>query len=66
MKSLVSLGLKPDIVTYNSLLQSYVKSNRLREAETIFEKMIVANIPPGAITYNTLISGYAKIGNDEM
>ncbi len=48
-------------ITRLKSIQDCTKSKRLKEAESIFVRMIVSQIQPDIITYSTRMSGYAKL-----
>lgn len=54
-------GIKPDEILYNCILDTCVKYNRIKQAETIFNDMKEANVTPSRITYAIMIKAY---GND--
>ncbi|PKC66235.1 TPR-like protein [Rhizophagus irregularis] len=53
-------GLSPDVYTYTSLINAYVKASDINKAEKIFSEMKKAGIEPSITTYNVLMSYYAK------
>ena len=55
---------KPNLVTYNSLLDCAVHSNRFEEMESIFQN-IISNLKPDLITHSTYIKGLCK-SNDAI
>lgn len=50
-------NLKPNDVTYNSLIDACVRSNQMREAWKLLNEMQVNNIVPDNFTFSTLIKG---------
>ena len=49
--------LKPNDVTYNSLIDACVRCNRLNSAWQLLSEMQQNNIVPDNFTYSTLIKG---------
>lgn len=54
-------GIKPDEVLYNSIIDTCIKYNRIKQAEALFEDMKEAQVTPSRITYAIMIKAY---GND--
>ncbi|KAI5683740.1 hypothetical protein M9H77_04968 [Catharanthus roseus] len=50
--------VRPDIITYNSLIYSYCRERRMREALRLFKEIKGAN--PDQVTYTTLIDGCCR------
>lgn len=59
------MGVKPDIVSYNSLIDVYCKGREMDKAYKIFEKMKEEDIMPDVITYTSLIGGLGLIGQPD-
>jgi pentatricopeptide repeat domain-containing protein 1 len=53
-------GLKPDVITYNSLIDGYGKAGLLTEAVIVFEEMKDEGCEPDVITFNSLINCFCK------
>lgn len=51
---------KPNIVTYNCIIDVCVKSNNLEKAKKIFEEMSTSEIKPDLISYSTIMKIYTK------
>ena len=49
-------GVKPNVVTYNSLISAYDKGGQWQKAEEAFEQMKAAGVTPDIKTYNPLLS----------
>lgn len=58
-------GLKPNTVSYNSLLKVCMVTNSLGTAEHYFNRMGSNHITKDFITYNTMIAACKIAGNDE-
>lgn len=54
-------GFKPDIITWNAVMDAYCRMGLCDEAWEIFEQIKEPNI----ISWTTLVSGYSRIGNHE-
>jgi pentatricopeptide repeat protein len=48
-------SIEPTNLTYNLLIQHYIKNKQMKQAENIFQ-----SIKPNLFNYNTLMSGYLK------
>lgn len=57
------LGLRPSVVTYTCLLQSYAERGLFEEAELILKDMVLSgDAKPNAVSYTGLIHAYGKHG----
>ncbi|KAJ0753784.1 putative tetratricopeptide-like helical domain superfamily [Helianthus annuus] len=50
-------GIKPNIITYNTLLDSYCKEGDIDQALHLLEEMQVRGCAPNDVMYNALING---------
>ncbi|KAI8925047.1 hypothetical protein BC831DRAFT_550918 [Entophlyctis helioformis] len=50
-----SVGLKPDAVAFNHLMDAYARSANLEAAVAVFAQLQAAGIPPDLVSYSTLI-----------
>jgi pentatricopeptide repeat domain-containing protein 1 len=50
-------GLRPNDVTYNSLIDACVRCNKMQQAWSLLNEMQDQNIHPDNFTYSTLIKG---------
>ncbi|PWA73578.1 tetratricopeptide-like helical domain-containing protein [Artemisia annua] len=56
-------GCKPDVVVYNTIIDSLCKDKLIDEAFKLFKEMVFQKgISPDAITYSSLIDGLRKLG----
>ncbi|KAL9242510.1 hypothetical protein vseg_016502 [Gypsophila vaccaria] len=55
-------GLKPDVVSYASLIHAYGKARRELEAKAVFEEMLDAGVRPTHKAYNILLDAFAISG----
>jgi pentatricopeptide repeat protein len=61
LKDMKAAGLKPDEVTYTTLMQLYVKKEDLKGALALLEDMKAAGIKPDEVTYTTLMQLHVKL-----
>ncbi|KAL5540153.1 hypothetical protein UlMin_044032 [Ulmus minor] len=59
-------GLKPDVVSYASLISAYGKARREEEALAVFEEMLDAGVRPTQKAYNILLDAFAISGMVEQ
>jgi pentatricopeptide repeat protein len=52
-----------DVVSYNTLLKSYLHSNRSHEAERLLKEMVDRGLPANRVTYNELLN--AKVASKD-
>uniref|UniRef100_A0A803KNR1 Pentatricopeptide repeat-containing protein n=1 Tax=Chenopodium quinoa TaxID=63459 RepID=A0A803KNR1_CHEQI len=52
----------PNVVIYNTLIDSLCKDNLLPQALRLFKELKVKGISPNVVTYNTLIRGMLTLG----
>ena len=57
---MVEFGIKPSVVTYNTLLDSFCKEGEVRQAVDLLFKMQRRGCDPNDVTYNVLINGLSK------
>ncbi|WCJ22667.1 Pentatricopeptide repeat (PPR) superfamily protein [Euphorbia peplus] len=60
-----SLGIEPDVVSYNSLIDVYCKSREMDKAYKLVEEMREKDVLPDVITYTTIIGGLGLIGQPD-
>ena len=60
--------IKPNNVTFNSLIDCCVRCTNMENAQMIFEEMLApeSEVKPDLITYSTMVKGYCKIRNIEQ
>ncbi|KAF7834555.1 putative pentatricopeptide repeat-containing protein [Senna tora] len=54
-------GEKPDVFTYNVLIDACCSSNNVDEAKELFDSMVNRGFVPDVQNYNILINGYCNI-----
>ncbi|OMO64053.1 hypothetical protein CCACVL1_22081 [Corchorus capsularis] len=59
------LGIRPDVVTCNCLVDVYCKNREMEKAYTMVEKMRNKEMWPDVITYTSLIGGLGLIGQPD-
>jgi pentatricopeptide repeat protein len=59
------LGISPDLVTYNSLIDCHCKNRGVENAYKLLDEMRKAEISPDVITYTSLIGGLGLIGQPD-
>ncbi|CAJ2636996.1 unnamed protein product [Trifolium pratense] len=56
----IKLGLLPDVVTYNTLIDGYSRFVSIDRAYDILNRMKEAGINPNVVSYNSLMSGSVR------
>ncbi|OQU93031.1 hypothetical protein SORBI_3001G462401 [Sorghum bicolor] len=59
------LGVEPDLVTYNSLIDCHCKNRDVEKAYKLLDEMREKDISPDIITYTSLIGGLGLIGQPD-
>uniref|UniRef100_A0A1D1Z6R6 Putative pentatricopeptide repeat-containing protein At1g02420 n=1 Tax=Anthurium amnicola TaxID=1678845 RepID=A0A1D1Z6R6_9ARAE len=59
------LGVKPDLVCYNCLVDVYCKNREMEKAFEVVEKMRNGEIYPDVFTYTSIIGGLGLIGQPD-
>lgn len=59
---MLHMGVYPNTVTYNSMIDGLCRQNRLDEAKRTFDSMGSKGCSPKVVTFTTLINGYCKAG----
>uniref|UniRef100_A0A803KN83 Pentatricopeptide repeat-containing protein n=1 Tax=Chenopodium quinoa TaxID=63459 RepID=A0A803KN83_CHEQI len=55
-------GIRPDIVTYNILMDSLCEAGQLEDAAKFFSDLVLKGLQPSLKTYNILVKGFCKKG----
>ena len=58
LRELLEKGIKPDIISYDTVIYAYCRNGRMREASRIFSEMKDSGIVPDVVTYNTFVASY--------
>ncbi|XP_027082396.1 putative pentatricopeptide repeat-containing protein At1g02420 [Coffea arabica] len=59
------MGVEPDIVSYNCLVDVYCKTREIDKAYRVVEEMRERDISPDVITYTSLIGGLGLVGQPD-
>ncbi|XP_010259824.1 PREDICTED: putative pentatricopeptide repeat-containing protein At1g02420 [Nelumbo nucifera] len=59
------MGVRPDLVSYNCLVDVYCKDRQMEKAYRVVDKMRDENISPDVITYTSLIGGLGLVGHPD-
>lgn len=59
------MGVKPDIVSYNCLVDVYCKGREIEKAFKVIEKMRDEEITPDVFTYTSIIGGLGLVGQPD-
>jgi leucine-rich PPR motif-containing protein len=57
---MLRMGLKPNIVTFNSLIDACAKTRSISLAMEVWSIMTESDVSPNLITYNTMINAFAQ------
>ncbi|XP_073101184.1 putative pentatricopeptide repeat-containing protein At1g02420 isoform X2 [Elaeis guineensis] len=64
-EEMIQLGVMPDLVTYNCLVDVYCKNRLVEKAHKLIDKMRDEEIYPDVITYTILIGGLGLMGQPD-
>ncbi|AES61607.1 putative tetratricopeptide-like helical domain-containing protein [Medicago truncatula] len=59
------MGVEPDVVTYNSLVDVYCKGREIEKAYKVFDEMREKDLSPDVITYTSVIGGLGLVGQPD-
>nr|GLL47208.1 pentatricopeptide repeat-containing protein At1g63330-like isoform X1 [Ipomoea trifida] len=59
---MVDTGLRPDVRTYNTLINGYCKIKKLDEAMHLFREIRQNGLCPNVVTYTTILQGLFLVG----
>ncbi|PIA31121.1 hypothetical protein AQUCO_05200011v1 [Aquilegia coerulea] len=62
LNSMLTGGLKPDVITYNTLLSGLARKGQKEEAFRLLSDMIQMGLKPNVISVNAVISGFQQCG----
>ncbi|KAF3670587.1 putative protein arginine N-methyltransferase PRMT10-like [Capsicum annuum] len=67
LKQIVAGGLLlPTCMSYNSLIDGFLKEDDVNSALTVYREMCDSGISPDVVTYTTLIDGFCKSNNIDL
>jgi len=58
-------GIKPDVVTYSTIMNAWSSSGFMDNCEEIFDDMVKAEIEPDIQAYSILAKGYVRAGQPD-
>ncbi|TKY52431.1 putative pentatricopeptide repeat-containing protein [Spatholobus suberectus] len=64
-KEMREMGVTPDVVTYNSLVDVYCKGREIGKAYKVLDEMRDRDFSPDVITYTCIIGGLGLIGQPD-
>ncbi|KAG6493162.1 hypothetical protein ZIOFF_048139 [Zingiber officinale] len=64
-REMAELGVKPDLVSYNCMVDVYCKNRDVEKAYKTIDKMREEEIYPDVITYTSLIGGLGLVGQPD-
>ncbi|XP_027367135.1 putative pentatricopeptide repeat-containing protein At1g02420 [Abrus precatorius] len=64
-KEMREMGVTPDVVTYNSLVDVYCKGRDMDKAYKVLDEMRDRDLSPDVITYTSIIGGLGLIGQPD-
>ncbi|CAK9051251.1 Pentatricopeptide repeat-containing protein At1g06710, partial [Durusdinium trenchii] len=56
---------RADVVSFNALIDAWVKAEDVQRAKYWLERMLEVGVEPTVISYTTVLNAYAKQGNIE-
>ncbi|KAG8656286.1 hypothetical protein MANES_04G115200v8 [Manihot esculenta] len=65
MVQMEKLGIRPDVITYTTLISAFYNNNRLEIGNGLWNLMRIG-ISPDEVTYNLVIKGFCQAGYLEM
>lgn len=63
MREIISLGLRPGVVAYTTLLNAYGVAGDVAAAHKVLRDMKAAGVPPNNFTYSSLMAFYSQAGD---
>ncbi|KAJ4795884.1 Pentatricopeptide repeat-containing protein [Rhynchospora pubera] len=66
IKEMETAGIKPNTITYNSLLRCHFKNERWEDAKKVYEQIFLMKVcKPNAATFRILLEGFSQGGDFE-
>jgi pentatricopeptide repeat protein len=56
-------GREPDVVTWTTLVDGWMKKGDMASAQQVVERMGAAGVKPDVVTWNSLVGGFVKKGD---
>ncbi|KNA06377.1 hypothetical protein SOVF_181600 [Spinacia oleracea] len=63
IEDMAAVGLRPDTISYNYLLTSYCRNERIDEAMKLYQELEASGFKPKAATFRTLVHYLCKNGD---
>jgi pentatricopeptide repeat protein len=60
LKEMLRYEMKPDIVIYTSVINSYAEADLSEDAERIHQEMVASGVDPNVISYTTVMKAYGR------
>ncbi|PON68182.1 Pentatricopeptide repeat [Parasponia andersonii] len=58
-------AIPPDVITFNILIDAFVKEGRMEEVLAVFGQMTRRDVRPNVVTYGSLLNGWCQLGHLE-
>ncbi|XP_052202920.1 putative pentatricopeptide repeat-containing protein At1g02420 [Diospyros lotus] len=59
------MGVKPDVVSYNCLMDAYCKNRQIEKAWKVVDKLREEDMEPDVISYTSIIGGLGLVGQPD-
>jgi pentatricopeptide repeat protein len=63
LKDLIADGLKPDVITYNTMINAYSWSGDLAKAVALFDRMVVEGAKPNLASFDIMRLAFDRYGD---
>eukprot|EP00961_Rhodomonas_salina_P063963 859654-Rhodomonas_salina.1 len=60
MSEMQRVGVQPNLVTYNTLIQKHNRDGQAELAQQVLEEMIANGVAPDVVTYSSIIDGLTR------
>lgn len=64
-KEMAELGVQPDLVSYNCLIDVYCKNREMKKAHNLLDEMRAKDFTPDVFTYTSIIGGLGLAGRPD-